>query len=376
MELGDLRSLIDAAGASDHTLAAVVSDIGAEAVASVLLKEMAERADGSEPADSRPVTVRFELTFGASTVSRRLQIGVGAGEPYPGSDPDAQVTVFQDLLDLARGVYGPNAMRRNSTRRIVWDDQTPISKWSEVPRTAPAMHRLLSGTAPETVDLAGLMLRLGSDKWGLHYYTEHYQTYLRHLRDSPVVLVEIGIGGFDVPNVGGGSLRAWSRYLHRAVVCGVDIENKTTVPGQRIRTFRGDQADPDFLRSVVRETGSPDVVVDDGSHRSSDVTATFRALFPMLRSGGVYIVEDLQTSYWPRFGGSSSDLSSDRTSMGFLKGLVDGLNHEEISRSSGRGAADTDTQISGLHFHHNLAVVMKGRNEEGSLPEWHPARAK
>ncbi|MEU7171989.1 MULTISPECIES: hypothetical protein [Micromonospora] len=376
LDWDDLRCLIDAAGSGEPALTAVVRRLGPGRVASVLVRELSERIDEHDLAGREPVTVRFDLAFDRSVVSSSMQCGPAGAEESARPHPDPQVTVEQDLTDLTRGVYGPDAVRRNPTRRLVWHDQTPISSWSEVPHTAPVVQCLLRGSAPQRAGLAELMLRHGSDKWGLHFYPEHYDRYLGGLRDSPVVVLEIGIGGFHVPDVGGGSLRAWSRYFHRGLVCGVDIESKTTVPGQRIRTRCGDQADAEFLHSVVREIGALDVIIDDGSHRSDDVIATFGTLFPLLRPGGHYVIEDLQTSYWPRFGGSSTDLTSARTSMGFLKLLVDGLNHEEIGPSSGRPPTGTDTQISGVHFHHNLAVVTKGRNEEGSLPRWHPARAE
>ncbi len=376
LDWDDLRCLIDAAGSAGPAMTAVVRRLGPGRVASVLVRELSERIDERDLIGRDPVTVRFDLAFDRSVVSRTISCGPDGSGNLGRTQPDPQVIVEQDLTDLARGVYGPDAVRHNPTRRLIWQDQTPISSWSEVPHTAPVVQCLLSGSAPRRPGLAELMLRRGSDKWGLHFYPEHYDRYLGGLRDSPIVLLEIGIGGFEVPEVGGGSLRAWSRYFPRGLVCGVDIESKVTVPGQRIRTRCGDQADADFLHSVVRETGAPDVVIDDGSHRSDDVIATFRTLFPLLRPGGHYVVEDLQTSYWPRFGGSSTNLTSARTSMGFLKLLVDGLNHEEVGPSSGRPPADTDTWISGVHFHHNLAVVTKGRNEEGSLPYWHPARAE
>ena len=70
---------------------------------------------------------------------------------------------------------------------------------------------------------------------------------------------------------------------------------------QRVHIFSGDQSDRSFLRSVV---GSPeahdgyDVIVDDGSHVPAHVITSFAALWPLVRPGGVYVVEDTETSYW------------------------------------------------------------------------------
>lgn len=81
------------------------------------------------------------------------------------------------------------------------------------------------------------------------------------------------------------------------------------VDGGRIRTIRGDQSDPDSLNRVLAEIGRPDIVIDDGSHVSRHVLTRFRAVFPHLRPGGKYVIEDLQTSYWPSFGGNDLSLS-------------------------------------------------------------------
>ena len=89
-----------------------------------------------------------------------------------------------------------------------------------------------------------------------------------------------------------------------------------------------------------------------------------RSLFPRLSPDGIYVVEDLQTSYWEECGGSS-DLNAPGTSMGFLKGLTDGLNHEEF-RHEKREASYFDTRIVSMHFYHNLVFLQKGMNNEGS----------
>ena len=75
----------------------------------------------------------------------------------------------------------------------------------------------------------------------------------------------------------------------------------TRSPGIHVRI--GDQADSAFLGSVLDEFGPPDAVLDDGSHVMQDVTASFHHLYPALADRGVYMVEDLHTAYWPRFGG-------------------------------------------------------------------------
>jgi hypothetical protein len=85
-------------------------------------------------------------------------------------------------------------------------------------------------------------------------------------------------------------------YFHQAeAVVGIDINPATKQfeePGRGIFVEIGDQRDLSFLERVHAVHGPFDVVLDDGSHRIDDVVASFQRLFPLLRDGGVYIVED------------------------------------------------------------------------------------
>jgi hypothetical protein len=150
---------------------------------------------------------------------------------------------------------------------------------------------------PVAWDLTELAQRYGSDKWGLHRYTPHYEDHFRHHRDKAVSLLEIGIGGHDRPDAGGASMRMWRQYFPRGQIYGIDVFDKSALDGSRLWTFRGHQGDESFLGKVLEETGPLDVIIDDGSHINRDVLTSFHYLFPRLRTGGVYVIEDLQTAY-------------------------------------------------------------------------------
>ena len=112
------------------------------------------------------------------------------------------------------------------------------------------------------------------------------------------------------------------------------------------------------------EVGPFDVIIDDGSHRSEHIRATFAILFPLLTPNGVYVVEDVQTSYWPERGGSE-DIDDPNTSMALLKSLCDGLNYEEFVDESYEPTY-SDLHVVGVHFYHNMVVIEKGTNLEGT----------
>ena len=234
------------------------------------------------------------------------------------------------------------------------------------PRLSEAQWARLRGhrEPPPRPDLTQIAARTGTDKWGVHFYTPHYERHLGHLRDEEFVLLEIGVGGYARDRQGGASLRMWKRYFRRAQVVGLDIEDKSFLDRPRITTVRADQTDPAALRGVLDRFGVPLVVIDDGSHRPADILATFETLFPLLPSGAVYAIEDTQTSYWPEFGGDEDPRASG-TTMAFVKTLVDGLNHEEFLDPSYEPSY-TDLHVTAVHCYHNLVVIEKGDNREGS----------
>ena len=97
----------------------------------------------------------------------------------------------------------------------------------------------------------------------------------------------------------------WREYFGpSAVIFGVDIDESCRAIPQRSGQIRiGSQVDRRFMKSVVDEMGGLDIVIDDGSHINQHVIESFQILFPHLSRRGFYWIEDLHTSYWPRWGG-------------------------------------------------------------------------
>jgi len=218
-------------------------------------------------------------------------------------------------------------------------------------------------------NLRNLAMAFRTDKEGPHFYARHYQHHFHQLRRSKINLLEIGIGGYKDPKAGGNSLRMWKAYFANGNIFGIDIHDKAYHDEKRIKTFKGSQIDEEFLRNVVAEIGGIDIVIDDGSHYNDHVIKTFKILFPLLSPIGIYVIEDLQTSYWDEVAGDkwggSSDLKAAHTSMNFLKSLVDGLNYEEFTVDE-YTPTYFDRNIISIHFYHNLSFIYKGDNNEGS----------
>lgn len=214
------------------------------------------------------------------------------------------------------------------------------------------------------MNLTELATEFRTDKWGVHRYTPHYERHLSHLKGERFTLLEIGVGGYTKTGKGGASLRMWKRFFPGAEIVGLDIEDKSFVDGPGIRTIQGDQTDAELLTRIVEEAGDLSVVIDDGSHRPEHIRETFRVLFPLLPDGAIYAIEDTQTSYWPEWGGSE-DRHDPLTTMALVKDLLDGLNFEEYVDESYEPTY-TDLHVVAVHAYHNLVIIQKGDNREGT----------
>ncbi len=159
------------------------------------------------------------------------------------------------------------------------------------------------------------MNRFYTDKW-LHYfdiYTENFSKY----KNKKITILEIGI-------LNGGSLKMWKNFFSSdSTIAGIDIIPKCKeYEKDNIKIYIGDQTDINFLGSVIKEIGTPDIIIDDGGHTCNQQITSFDYLFQHLNNQGIYLVEDTHTSYHPDF----QDRQDGLTFMDYAKSLSDQLN--------------------------------------------------
>lgn len=134
--------------------------------------------------------------------------------------------------------------------------------------------------------------------FGGRHYLDIYEPLFSKWRDDEFDLVEIGVRG-------GCSMRLWSAYFTKARIHGVDIDpvciNAGTIP--RVKITIGSQDDPTVLARIVQACSELRIVIDDGSHMLVHLLATFNGLWPKVVSHGLYIMEDVSTTYWGGNGG-------------------------------------------------------------------------
>ncbi|WP_188450348.1 hypothetical protein [Knoellia flava] len=174
------------------------------------------------------------------------------------------------------------------------------------------------------------------------------------------MVFEIGVGGYSSLTPGG-SLAVWRDYFLRSRIVGLDIEDKTVRLGGRVAFERVDQSNPEQLAEVVTTHGVPDIVIDDGSHVGSHIRASFDYLWPLMHSRGIYVIEDLSTSYYPTYEGADPPPAS--SAMGLLTGLMDSVQALDTTFERypqwGRRSAPQYPDVWSLHVHPGIAFVVK-----------------
>ena len=177
--------------------------------------------------------------------------------------------------------------RRNIVERDISQVMVYQNTIKEMVRLGEAKYNY--GYFAEFIDLSGIGDRCATDKSSYdHNYLEKYEFFLQKFKDMPFNLLELGIFHGD-------SLRMWKEYFSKAEITGVDIEERCSqYSSDRINIIIADLSDDkefDKLYSI-----RPHVIIDDASHLWSHQIKALFNLWKCLPHGGVYIIEDMETS--------------------------------------------------------------------------------
>lgn len=213
-----------------------------------------------------------------------------------------------------------------------------------------------------------------SDKWDIYLST--YDDFLQQRRSSVFSILEIGIQN-------GGSLEIWSKYfpsVKKLVGCDINPKCKDLdFENPDINVVIGDSSTLKTKNEITSLSPNFDLIIDDGSHMSSDIIKSFLLYFPLVAEGGVYIIEDLHASYWREFEGG---LLYPYSSMAYLKKLADVPNKEHwgITLSESEylspfydfyGCKNFDavdySQIHSVTFVNSLCIIKKKAATENVL---------
>ena len=170
---------------------------------------------------------------------------------------------------------------------------------------------------PTFGELSTLADKYDSDKGQIHHYTEVYEYFFYPIKYDAKKILEIGVWK-------GASLKMWRDYFPNAVIYGIDILDTSSLNSNTIKTFVADQADRNGLRHFINVYGGDfDVIIDDGGHSIQQQQVSFGFLFKYVKAGGYYIIEDVHTSIYTRYGSQyGATLRKKNTSLDMIDNFV------------------------------------------------------
>lgn len=191
-------------------------------------------------------------------------------------------------------------------------------------------------------------------KW--KHYFEIYDRHFSRFRDREVHVVEFGVSQ-------GGSLQMWKEYFGpKAKIFGIDINpHCKKFEDEQVEIFIGDQEDRIFLKSLIKKIPKIDILIDDGGHTMKQQINTFEELFPYINGNGVYLCEDLHTSYWPEWGGGYKKRG---TFIEYSKNFIDFINAWHSVQKNKLRVADFTRSAHSLHYYDSVLVIEKRPMEE------------
>ena len=208
------------------------------------------------------------------------------------------------------------------------------------------LHAIIMGLP----SLHDILVSHGSDKAGHHEYDKAYEPLFQPLRRQPISLLEIGVED-------GHSMATWAEYFThpKTRIVGLAYKNnlKETLNDMRVQIAYGSQDSPTVQRELARK-GNYTIILDDGSHVPSHQWNTFNALWPFVKPGGLYIIEDVETNYWAtRASIYGNKLASEHNVMSKFKAIIDTAVNSEFS--TGVDSSDVES----VSFYRNSIILRK-----------------
>jgi hypothetical protein len=190
------------------------------------------------------------------------------------------------------------------------------------------------------------------NKW-VHYF-DIYDRHFRRYRNQEVIILEIGV-------FHGGSLQMWKDYFgEKARIFGIDIDPRCkALEEEHIKIFIGSQSDRKFLQEVKQQIPPIDILLDDGGHMMDQQIISYEELFPHIKEDGVYLCEDLHTSYWLDYGGGHKRRGS---FVEYSKNFIDHLNAWHSGQRSLR-VNDFTKSVDSITYYDSVIVIEKKRKD-------------
>ena len=210
-------------------------------------------------------------------------------------------------------------------------------------------------------------IKYKTDKVTHHGYERFYDYFLVPFKYKKINFLEIGVDQ-------GRSLKTWNHFFHNANIYGIDIDSEYN--HEKGKVFKADQSKLKDLKKVVKDIGKCKIIIDDGSHVPKHQLISFNYLFKeCLDFGGIYIIEDIETSYWKKselYGYKINEgFDSDNNIVKIFKDVADIVNREflleeNINKIKLYNKIDFDNlkYISFIMFGQNCIIIKKMSEKE------------
>lgn len=187
------------------------------------------------------------------------------------------------------------------------------------------------------------------DKW--KHYFEIYDRHFSRYRGREVHIVEIGVSQ-------GGSLQMWKSYFGpEAKIYGIDINSHCKqFEDDQVKIYIGNQEDRRFLQSLAEVIPRIDILIDDGGHTMKQQINTFEELFSHIDKEGVFLCEDLHTSYWQKWGGGYKKRG---TFIEYSKNFIDSINAWHSQQPKRLSVSNFTKSAYSLHYYDSILVIEK-----------------
>lgn len=186
------------------------------------------------------------------------------------------------------------------------------------------------------------------NKW-IHYF-DIYEFWFKKYKNKPIVILEIGV-------YQGGSLKMWRDYFgEEAKIYAIDINpDCKQFESRNTKIFIGSQEDVEFLNDIKNQLPKFDIIIDDGGHTMNQQKTSFEVLYEHLKDDGLYLCEDLHTSYWDNYGGGYKNQNS---FIEYSKNFIDLINAWH-SRDSLLKINGFTKSTYALHYYDSVLVLEK-----------------
>ena len=129
-----------------------------------------------------------------------------------------------------------------------------------------------------------------SIKW--NNYFDIYENLFKKFLKKKITIVEVGIGD-------GGSLFMWRDFFgKKAKIIGIELNPEAKkLEKKGFKIFIGDQSHSSFWKSLYKQIGKIDILIDDGGHTNLQQITTLMESINHIKPGGIIVIEDTHTSF-------------------------------------------------------------------------------